>query len=220
MAAAILLCIIYLLLLFPLRSKAINQTFYLAALLLGVLMALAYAILTLLPYPEGITLGCVGYTVAIITTITSVPAMLTFVHSNRKNRSSSAFIMLIMTIIVVIGITVLSRENNGQAELRADILEPIETLVSKHDSSYMIHWLQNIALFVPSGIFFAAAYRKAEHMPQMAVRLGCQFSSCIEGLQFIFRLGQCDINDITANTLGMWIGAWCTAIVLRKIGES
>ena len=218
--AAIIFCILYGMFLIPLRRKASDRIFPLAALIFAVLMALCYVILTLLPYPIGITLGCMGYTIALITAVISVPKLLTFFHENRRKMTRSALVMLILTILVLVGITVMSRENRSGAELRADLLEPLEDLVNRHDGSYMIHWLQNIALFVPSGIFFAATFRNADHVAEMAVQLGCQLSVCIETLQLLLRLGQCDINDITANTLGIWIGALGMSMVLHKIGES
>lgn len=68
------------------------------------------------------------------------------------------------------------------------------------------HFFLNVAMFVPFGYLVPATNPKYLRKWSFAMMGGLVASTVIEGCQMIFQLGQSDIDDIIANTLGAVIG--------------
>ncbi len=69
----------------------------------------------------------------------------------------------------------------------------------------------NIIAFCPFGAILPVLHRNMRSLWKMTV-LTALFSACIEGTQFITRLGVCDVDDVLLNTLGGIIGYLIFAI--------
>lgn len=65
----------------------------------------------------------------------------------------------------------------------------------------------NVALFVPFGMLVAMLVAYQPHPVRRTVLIAGGVSLGIEVLQFIFRLGFTDIDDVILNVLGAWLGA-------------
>jgi len=62
----------------------------------------------------------------------------------------------------------------------------------------------NIMLFMPMGFLLKAFNRKRSTW--RIVLAGALISASIELLQYVFKIGVCDIDDVILNTLGTWSG--------------
>lgn len=66
-------------------------------------------------------------------------------------------------------------------------------------------FIENIIMFLPMGVLLPAAFRKLRN-PMICI-LTCGILSCfIESVQYVFRLGIAEIDDVVTNTLGGAIG--------------
>ena len=73
----------------------------------------------------------------------------------------------------------------------------------------------NMLLFLPLGLSlpFALPDRTKYKVP-ISIIIGLVLSACVETVQFIFRLGNCETDDVLMNTLGMLIGVTSYMIVI------
>ena len=65
----------------------------------------------------------------------------------------------------------------------------------------------NVLLFMPFGLSLPFALSgRIKHNILTTVLCGAAISACVEALQFLFRIGKCEIDDVLMNTLGVLIG--------------
>jgi len=65
--------------------------------------------------------------------------------------------------------------------------------------------IMNVLVFIPIGILIGWGFPKLPLWK--AISLGCLISISIETLQFIFKRGFCEVDDVMHNTLGCLIGS-------------
>ena len=63
----------------------------------------------------------------------------------------------------------------------------------------------NILAFVPYGFLVPALFPKLRKW-WIVMLLTALFSVCVEGIQLIFRIGACDVDDVILNTAGGLLG--------------
>lgn len=74
-----------------------------------------------------------------------------------------------------------------------------------------IYWLENFLLFMPFGFLFPE-HKSWKHIAVTAAG----FSAFIELSQYAFILGECELDDVFANTIGALIG-YLLFVTFRKI---
>lgn len=155
---------------------------------------------------RGELIGICAFAIFIFISGVAVPCTILFFRHNKINKRALLSFILFTSVILLL--TLFSRDSSVEnTEFRGDILAPIKDYVRYGDNSYLIHWMLNAILFVPSGFSFTKSFKGAKHRLLMSAGIGCLLSTSIELLQYFLFLGQCDINDITANTFGTWFGA-------------
>lgn len=70
----------------------------------------------------------------------------------------------------------------------------------------------NVVMFMPLGYLFVQMHPRKLGDAAQVLGIGVMLSTIIESCQLIFRLGNCDVDDILANTFGALLG-----LVLYKI---
>lgn len=80
-----------------------------------------------------------------------------------------------------------------------------EAFVSR-DAEMARHFFLNVAMFIPFGYLIPATNPKYLRKWSFAMMGGLIASTVIESCQMVFSLGQADVDDIIANTLGAIIG--------------
>ena len=63
----------------------------------------------------------------------------------------------------------------------------------------------NIIGFLPFGFIMPILHPNLKR-GWLVILMGCLLSCCVECLQFIFRVGSCDIDDVILNTTGTAVG--------------
>ena len=65
----------------------------------------------------------------------------------------------------------------------------------------------NVLLFLPLGLSLPFALsEKMKHKVLISILCGLILSVLVEVLQYVFRLGRCETDDVLMNTLGVLIG--------------
>lgn len=98
---------------------------------------------------------------------------------------------------------------SGEEGSKTDILlefESIAQAIKEQSFEPMEHLLMNIVLFVPIGFLFVAIYPEKLNKISLVIPLGLMLTVLIETVQMILQMGQCDLEDLVANTLGAVVG--------------
>ncbi|WP_053956431.1 VanZ family protein [Inediibacterium massiliense] len=74
----------------------------------------------------------------------------------------------------------------------------------------------NMIVFMPFGFLLPFVINKGNSLGQN-IKISFLVSSCIEVLQFIFRLGICDIDDIILNIIGSTIGFFLYKLFIKGL---
>lgn len=136
----------------------------------------------------------------------------------KKSTKTFVFLLLVLSVIAIFYITLLTRE---PSTTRLHIFEPFysyKQILFNGNLGWISQNLLNITLFVPFGIFafllLPPKLRKAQ-----SIFLICGFafllSFLIESLQFIFKLGFFETDDIFNNTLGGVVGSLISILILQ-----
>ena len=64
--------------------------------------------------------------------------------------------------------------------------------------------IMNVVVFVPVGLLFGIAFKQVTWWK--ALMIGCSISVTIESLQFLFKRGFSEVDDVMHNTLGCLLG--------------
>lgn len=122
-------------------------------------------------------------------------------------------VLFIAWCYVLLRLTLLSRTPKPQRIFRPDFLYELRKFsTGSEDGLYYIDlFIKNILLFVPCGLVMP--WKK--NWKQVTL-IGLFLSGTIEIIQYITRLGECEIDDIIANTLGAAIG-YGLYVVANKI---
>jgi glycopeptide antibiotics resistance protein len=78
--------------------------------------------------------------------------------------------------------------------------------------------LANTVCFMPFG-FLLPLITKRPHGVFIVTAAGCLFSACIECVQYIFKIGVFDVDDIILNTAGVMIGYIGARIIYALCGK-
>lgn len=127
-----------------------------------------------------------------------------------KILNSAAFAGIAMAIFYM---TIYTREN-GTKEA---ILSPFYTFrEAKIQPELYRTMLMNVALFVPIGLSLPFALQKIKYPLIVTIVVAFLLSTCIEAVQYVYTLGQCEVDDVIMNTLGAVIGSLAYIISGRR----
>lgn len=111
-------------------------------------------------------------------------------------KSTKALVALY--ILIILWITLFSRRPGTERIFRG--------LFWEIEMGYWNNIIQNILLFVPLGFLIGG---------KRGIIAGVLLSIGIELIQFIFRLGYCELDDVLNNTIGAAIGS----LLFKKFGK-
>ncbi len=126
-----------------------------------------------------------------------------FVLSNLRQLNKGAAALFFTYLAAVLFITLLSRRgvHNTSIIMELELWQALQA----HDTEVLRHMVLNAALFVPLGALLPMMHRRLRTWPY-ALLCGAALSTMIETTQLLAAAGQCDVNDILANTLGALLG--------------
>ena len=64
----------------------------------------------------------------------------------------------------------------------------------------------NILMFIPFGFLYPSLMKKEHRKGWRVILVGCLLSAFIEIFQYVTAIGQCDVDDVILNVIGVYIG--------------
>lgn len=131
--------------------------------------------------------------------------MLYSLFHNFREINKKALILFILYLFALSYITIFNRSEGHSTQILLHF-DSINEALRMRSIDPLNHLLLNIALFVPLGFLFPLLLpHKLDHILYVGP-LGLMMSTIIEATQMFLKIGQCDIEDIVANTAGAVIG--------------
>lgn len=122
-----------------------------------------------------------------------------------------AHYFLIEYSFLVLCFTVICRK---KGELEQFFPIPFHDYGNRETGIFLSEMLMNVLMFVPIGALMKNAFSGMRWHHAMAA--GFVISLCIELLQWTFKCGSCETNDLINNTLGAIVGYWLISIRFLK----
>lgn len=117
------------------------------------------------------------------------------------------FVLFLFYVAVVLWVTLFMRVGTiSYASVLTDPFARITAALETGDMELLTHFLLNIAMFVPMGFLLKMCDPDRSNSWGNSLLLGVLTSTIIETCQMILFLGECDIDDIIANTIGCVAG--------------
>lgn len=107
---------------------------------------------------------------------------------------------------VVAYLTIFMRIGSVDTSIVTTPFDDLREAFINRDPAMMEHFLLNVVMFIPFGYLVPATNPKYLRKWSFALMGGLLASTVIEGCQMVFQLGQSDVDDIIANTVGAVIG--------------
>ena len=178
------------------------------AMLLLVWITVIYTFATLLAtfFVDKLSLGYILYAVFILCGLVGFDLIMVALLRGIEEINRAGLILFSGYLFILLFITVLGRGEFTHGEGINMYL--FQTIIpqSKYSHPMPMHYLENIALFIPCGIAVYLAGEKGRKSVFKAFYIGCMITVLIESIQGIFHLGICDIDDMTANIAGCMLG--------------
>lgn len=122
------------------------------------------------------------------------------------NRMNKTVMVLFLLYLFAMGyITIFSRSERRGTEILLSF-NSVQDAIRTHSTEPLQHLLMNIVMFIPVGLLFSMIRPGYTDRWRLIIPLGLVFTTIIETTQLLLRLGQCDVEDLVANTLGACIG--------------
>ena len=127
-----------------------------------------------------------------------------FDHPRSTNRRAQ--LLFLGYFCLVAYLTIFMRIGSVDTSIVTTPFDDLRDAFVRRDPSMMQHFLLNVALFIPFGYLVPATNPRYLRKWSFAMMGGLVASTVIETCQMFFQLGQSDVDDIIANTLGAVIG--------------
>lgn len=181
-------------------------------LLIDIIIAVMYGVMCLC---TGLIYVYSGYNFAVIYAVLALGVLIAlflfirFIWKNKKGIKKRYLLLFLIYFSVVLYLTVFMRIGYGDGLDTSVVITPFDDLKNAIQSGnpvYLKHLLGNILMFVPFGVLIPSIHPDKLRKCSFAFLGGIICSTVIEGVQLVFRLGQSDIDDIIANSIGAVIG--------------
>ncbi len=130
--------------------------------------------------------------------------------------NTSWFALFIIYALMILLITLGIRDTRSERVIQLIPFHALLLAIRTGNVYMFLHFLDNGGMFLPLGILFTCSIKKGLPSLINALVIGGMLSVTVETLQLYFNLGQCDMDDIIANTAGMVIGT-VVGIELRHV---
>ncbi len=159
-----------------------------------------------------------GFYYGIIAVISIIIIFLNRYKDIKKRLRCYAVVLLVGWICLVFGTAVVFRQTHAE---RGYSLIPFISYWEYGEKSYFMERfainLLNVALFVPVGLLVGCGFRNISW--KRVLQIGFFLSLTIEVLQFIFKKGYAEVDDVIHNVGGCLIG-YGIYIILAKTARS
>lgn len=153
-----------------------------------------------------------GYNMMIIYSVLGFGVFITlilfirFCVINRYSMKKVNVLLFIVYFAVVLYLTIFMRIGSVDTSVLTVPFDDLMNAIQYRDPAMVQHMVLNVLMFVPFGYLIPAMNPERLRKCSFAFLGGIVCSTVIEGTQMIFSLGQSDIDDIIANSIGAVIG--------------
>ena len=151
---------------------------------------------TVAAYMSG-DLGMVLYTLCLLFALVEIGNVILTVSHSRGEIKPQYAVLFVLYILAILVVTLITRQTRTETVLQTELFASVKSF---------------LLMFMPLGYLFVQMHPRKLGDAAQVLGIGVMLSTIIESCQLIFRLGNCDVDDILANTFGALLG-----LVLYKI---
>lgn len=129
-----------------------------------------------------------------------------FCIRNRDTMNLKYMLCFLVYFSVVLYLTIFIRIGSADTSILTTPFDDLKQAIQYRDSALIRHMCDNVLLFALFGCLIPAMNPQKLRKVSFAFLGGIMTSTVIEGVQMVFSLGQSDIDDIIANSIGSVIG--------------
>lgn len=185
----------------------------LAVVLLGVYLLISLPLVLIISQMGGMSFAFLS--LLILAAFFGVYAFISFVVKNFRACNKTALVLFLLYLLMVSYITVFSRRGKVQTDILLSF-DSIREAVNRRSLEPLQHLWLNIVMFVPIGALFAAIHPSLARVSTV-LPLGMLLTTIIETAQLLMRNGQCDLEDLVANTVGALLGLLLYKLIRRAM---
>ena len=189
--------------------------------MLAVVLLLVYLLISLPLVLIISQMGGLSFTflaLLILAAFIGLVAFLAFLFKNFRQINKGMLLLFLLYLLMTGYFTIFSRRGRVQTEIMLKF-DSIEEAVRRHSLQPLQHLWLNVAMFVPLGMLFPAICPQHLNKLSCVLPLGMLLTTLIETTQLILRIGQCDLEDLVANTAGACLGLLLYRLYRRMAPE-
>ncbi len=188
----------------------------LAVVLLLVYLLIALPLVLIISQMGGMSFTFLA--LLILAAFIGLVAFLAFLFKNFRQINKGMLLLFLLYLLMTGYFTIFSRRGRVQTEIMLKF-DSIEEAVRRHSLQPLQHLWLNVAMFVPLGMLFPAICPQHLNKLSCVLPLGMLLTTLIETTQLILRIGQCDLEDLVANTAGACLGLLLYRLYRRMAPE-
>lgn len=190
------------------RSYYAVHNIFLIDIVLAILYLLVCGFVGLLYLYSGFDFFVVYAALALMVLIVLV-LFLRYCWKNRWEMQRRQVVLFTVYFAFVLYLTVFMRIGSVNSSIVTTPFDDFAIAFKTGDTKMLEHMAWNVVLFIPFGYLIPAMNPQMLRKSSISFIGGLMCSTVIEGVQMVFSLGMCDIDDIIANTVGAMIGYGC-----------
>lgn len=159
--------------------------------------------------------GLVLYMLFILFALAEIWSLSTTVLRFRHTFRQKYVLLFFLYVFVILLITLFSREPRTTTVLQTELFSAVKDALATGSMEELNHMILNVVLFLPLGYLFVQIEPQRLDRFYHVLGIGALLSTLIESCQLVFRLGNCDVDDILANTIGALLGLVVFRVVRR-----
>ena len=136
-----------------------------------------------------------------------------FCVANRFTMKNGSVLLFLVYFAAVLYLTIFMRIGTEDTSVVTVPFDDLMNAIQTRNPELVQHMVLNVLMFVPFGYLIPAMNPKHLRKCSFSFLGGIMCSTVIEGLQMVFSLGQSDIDDIIANSIGAVLGYLCARFV-------
>lgn len=157
-------------------------------------------------------LGMVLYTLCLLFALVEIGNIILTVSHSRGEIKPQYAVLFVLYILAILVVTLITRQTRTETVLQTELFASVKSFLLEGDVEELNHMILNVVMFMPLGYLFVQMHPRKLGDAAQVLGIGVMLSTIIESCQLVFRLGNCDVDDILANTFGALLG-----LVLYKV---
>lgn len=153
-------------------------------------------------------MGGTGFVFLALLILAACIGLFAFFYSvirNFRQINKGALLLFMLYLLMLSYVTVFSRKDRVQTDILLRF-DSIQEAINRRSLEPLEHLWLNVVLFIPAGALFAAIDPPRFAHLGVVLPMGMLLTTVIETTQLLLRIGQCDLEDLVANTLGACLG--------------